>query len=219
MAKVLFLALSNSTPLSLLKLKAMAAGALGAASLMPPIKILCSEKLTALPPTSSSSSTEDESPSSSVPDCTNQNVLDLLLTLLREATSELEAMKKSTAANNAGAEEDGLLGDGIKRALDIDVTALTNSKLKILPHAEVVKQRELSSCVINSVQALRLIVELPAAKMLLHQVFHTNSPPANLDGPEMTIATIQEGIEHDLRRAIFYNTKWEKEFKVYVYRD
>eukprot|EP00658_Telonema_sp_P-2_P036265 TRINITY_DN26270_c0_g1_i14.p1 TRINITY_DN26270_c0_g1~~TRINITY_DN26270_c0_g1_i14.p1 ORF type:complete len:187 (+),score=63.03 TRINITY_DN26270_c0_g1_i14:121-681(+) len=180
---------------------------------------LCSEKLTALPPTSSSSSTEDESPSSSVPDCTNQNVLDLLLTLLREATSELEAMKKSTAANNAGAEEDGLLGDGIKRALDIDVTALTNSKLKILPHAEVVKQRELSSCVINSVQALRLIVELPAAKMLLHQVFHTNSPPANLDGPEMTIATIQEGIEHDLRRAIFYNTKWEKEFKVYVYRD
>ena len=211
MAKVLFLALSNSTPLSLLKVKAMAAGALGAASLMPPIKILCSEKLTTPPP----STTEGEGSS---PDCTQQNVLDLLLTLLREASSELEKLKKSTGGDGDDSEEDHL-GDGIKRSLESDVSALTNSKLKILPHAEVVKQRELSSCVVNSVQALRLIVELPAAKMLLHQVFQTNSPPANLDGPEMTIDAIKEGTEHDLRRAIFYNTKWEKEFKVYVYRD
>ena len=207
MAKVLFLAVTNSSSLSLLSLKAMAAGAIGAASLAPEVKLLCSQTLTKLPASQGGSSGDDR-----IADCTNSNVLDLLLSLLREATSELATLVRRNSNETH-------LGDGIPRTLEVDVAALTTSSLSVLPHADAVRRRELSSCVVNSVQALRLIAELPAARAILHEVFQTNKPPANLDEPDTSIAITREGVEHDLRRAIFFNTKWESEFKVYVYRD
>ena len=199
--QLLQLLLANTAEAALLSLKALAAGALGAMALLPDLKKMMAAKASfpieipkpeaegeAAAPTWVLSGNKDANG-------LERSFVDSLLDLLRQANAITKAKFPHTA-NTAS-------------------SAAPPQRLSI---ADTALKRDLTAVVTNAVAALRLIAELPAARQYLHSaVFFTNSPPANLDGPPLTVAAASEGKEHELRRQLFYSTRWEKEFKVYVY--
>eukprot|EP00758_Cryptobia_borreli_P015528 Tbor_TRINITY_DN6031_c2_g1::TRINITY_DN6031_c2_g1_i1::g.11008::m.11008 len=213
-SQLLRIVVEGSSVGTLLRLKSTLACAIGYMCLLTVVKKLCVSPLE-VRCAKSQQNTENRGHEDLITDKGKLCCLDVLIGLLKDTFPFLSSPSSTDNTNNNNT-EDAKEGRDDKQ-IDDEVSKLTSSKMAIITGDIVNIRRDFTAVIGNCVHAIRLIAEYPGARDHIHVLFDTRNPPVNPDGPPNTIKVLGEGRYHELRRQIFYSTRFSEEFKVYVY--